>query len=134
MSVEQAIQTVLTADEALVDLCTGGIWQGSAPQSQPRPYLAWQLIGGSPEHTFGGKAHDDLLFQFYGWAEDTEGAAGVDTAAAIRDRAETVLADALEPYCRKDRDLPDLTDPESGGEMAYGKGQQWRHVRNPDGA
>jgi hypothetical protein len=133
LSVEIAIQAKLTADGTLVSLCTSGIHQGAPPEGTVPPYLNWQMLGGSPDHTLTRKALDDLSVQFYAWAEDTDSAEGVATARAIIDRLETVLFDAALSvsgratlYCRKESDLPDQIETLEGGSRRYGKGQQWR--------
>jgi hypothetical protein len=107
----------------------------SATEGAQPPYLVWQLVvPHETEHTFTQKVSDNDEYQFYAWAEDTDTAEGVATARAIIDRLEAVLFDAaldVSPltllYCRKQRNLPDLKDPLSGGAIQrYGKGQQWR--------
>jgi hypothetical protein len=130
LSVEAALQAILTADATLTGLTTGGIWQSSPPQSQARPYLVWQKVAPiDTAYTLRLKVSDADVYQLVAWAEDTDTTAGVDTARAIIDRAETVLFDAAlnvsgrtTLHCRKVRNMPDLEDAESGGEAAYGKG------------
>lgn len=62
---------------------------GSAPQDVAKPYVTWQMVGGSPENYLGNRPDIDLFaIQIDVWADkasDTRAVAGA-------------LRDAIEPY------------------------------------
>jgi len=55
-TVEQAIRTVLAADETVLAAVVGRIYPQKAPQNADMPYLVYHRIGGESMHHLGGAA------------------------------------------------------------------------------
>lgn len=109
MTVE--IPRALKANSELLAKLGQRIFPGAAPLKTPVPYLVFQGIGSSPEHTIDcGAVNENNAYQLVIWHND------IKEAEAIRLLASTVLEDAGFFYTGKH---PDNEDSET---KLYGRG------------
>ena len=101
MTVE--IPRALKANSELLAKLGQRIFPGAAPLKTPVPYLVFQGIGSSPEHTIDcGAVNENNAYQFVIWHND------IKEAEAIRLLASNVLEDAGFFYTGKHPDNEDF--------------------------